>query len=236
MSLTLRIKDWQNKSNLTLDTDTVPAYSVFLGEQTCTFDTYLTSLTKNTRSTLRRAVRYIEEKFGEISIKRFENELPHNELNQLGTWHKKRWSEGNQKSGFFNDLFIDFHQSLQKNPTQTYNVETLTFYAGKTKIGYLYYLAGVTDVKFYLSAINYCDGNNRYQPGLVMHAFAIVHYSLLGYKNYDFMGGDSQYKRSLSNNVYSLYSVILRPNTLRNSCFRAMRKVLRKFKTTMSAI
>ena len=230
LSLTLREKEWQHLSDVEIETDTIPAYAVLLGSETSTLDTYLAGLTKNTRSTLRRALRYIEEQYGAISIQQFKNELTQTESDQLSAWHKVRWNKSSQKSGFFNSLFIDFHQYLQRNPTPNHNVETLVFYAGDTKIGYLYYLIGVSDIKFYLSAINYCNDNNRYQPGLVMHALAIVHYSLLGYKRYDFMGGDSQYKRSLSNSCYSLYSITLRPKTLINSCFR----LLRKLKTRLS--
>lgn len=232
LSLTLRKNEWRNLPDIKIETETVPAYSVLLGHQTSTFDNYLACLSKNTRSALRRAIRYINEKYGEISIKPVKNQLDQNELEQLSLWHKERWNENNQRSGFFNSFFIDFHQYLQQNPSQNYNVETLVFYAGDIKIGYLYYLIGVSEIKFYLSAINYCDNNNRYQPGLVMHALAVVHYSLLGYKHYDFMGGDSQYKRSLSTNCYSLYGVTLRPNTLINSCFG----LLRKLKTTISEI
>ncbi|MBO1256533.1 GNAT family N-acetyltransferase [Alteromonas sp. 5E99-2] len=225
LSLTLKKDIWQNLPNVKTDIEAVPAYSVSLGKNTSTFDTYLAGLTKNTRSTLRRAMRYIEKQYGTVTIEPVKNTLSSDDWKQLSVWHKERWNDESQKSGFFNPQFIDFHQYLQQNPTENYRIETLIFNAGNIKLGYLYYMVGVTDIKFYLSAINYCDDNNRYQPGLVMHALAITHYSLIGYENYDFMGGDSQYKRSLSNRSYFLHCITLRPDSLRNSCYQALRKI-----------
>ena len=59
--------------------------------------------------------------------------------------------------------------------------------------------------------------NKRFKPGYVAHAMAIVHNKAKGMSVYDFMHGESRYKRSFSNKSTNLYWVILQRQRLKFS-------------------
>jgi hypothetical protein len=218
---------WLNgiSDNITCESTQVPAYLTSLNGNINSLENYISTLSANSRSTLRRAKKYIELTYGDIDYSVIQGQLDESEMNELMLLHKQRWREGTEKSGFHNPSFIDFHRYLQQNPNHPFHIETLVFKAGQLTLGYLYNLVGNKNIKFYLSAINYSDQHNRFQPGLLMHAMAIVHFASEGYTEYDFMGGDSQYKRSLSNHAYHLYDITLRPRTLRNAYLHYLRGI-----------
>ena len=56
--------------------------------------------------------------------------------------------------------------------------------------------------------------DNRLKPGLLSHAMAIQFFSDQGFKEYNFMGGDSQYKRQLSQKSMNLTTVIIKKGSL----------------------
>lgn len=218
---------WANNvtDRIAFESTPTPAYLANLNSDISSFESYVATLSSNSRSTVRRAKKYIEQAYGDINYSVVQNQLDDHAMTELMSLHKLRWHKGSEKSGFHNPIFIDFHQYLQSNPSESFHIETLIFKAGQLTLGYLYNLVGKGNVKFYLSAINYSDPNNRFQPGLVMHALAITHYASEGYDQYDFMGGDNRYKRSLSNQPYHLHEIILRPNTMRNHFFQFLRRV-----------
>jgi CelD/BcsL family acetyltransferase involved in cellulose biosynthesis len=71
-------------------------------------------------------------------------------------------------------------------------------------IGYLYNLVYDKNVLFYQSGLNY-SGSNIYRPGLISHYYAIIHNAQKGMDVYDFLAGDSDYKKSLSTNSCRMY-------------------------------
>lgn len=225
-SLILNAKQWCNEApDCTEDIESIVGFAVNLTHNITCVDTYIATLSSNSRSTLRRAIRYIEKTYGKVNVTVLRNALPEENYKELQTLHKKRWSSGEEKSGFFNPHFIAFHHYLQTHPTSNACIETLIFKAGNTLLGYLYNIVTDNQVKFYLSALSYHEQNNRYQPGLVMHAFAIAHYAKQDKALYDFMGGAARYKKSLSNHEYELQALTLKPNSPRNKVFHFLRSI-----------
>ena len=216
---------WLDDSDFAPNVDVEAGYSKRLSADIALFENYVNTLSTNSRSKLRRAKRYLESEFGPIRFETTCGKIPAQQWQHLMRLHRERWQNDEMGSGFDNPHFVEFHEYLMKNPGQECGVETLSFYAGDKHLGYLYNLIQPDSVRFYLSAIDYFEKSNRYQPGLIMHAFAIAHYASLGKQLYDFMGGHNQYKNSLADTHYNLYFIKLSPKTLKNKCLQFLRTV-----------
>ena len=116
-------------------------------------------------------------------------------LTEAGELHKQRWKQ--RQSGFENPHFVSFHHQLIRDHFDNGCIDVLKIKNDQRVIAYLYNFKFKGNVYFYLSGIEYCD-NNKLKPGLVAHSLAISYYANLGFKKYDFMGGEGRYKNSLS--------------------------------------
>ena len=79
-------------------------------------------------------------------------------------------------------------------------------------------------VYFYLSALIQEQDSNL-KPGLLLHSYAIEHYLQSGQNFYDFMGGDSQYKRSLGRQHSNLKTVYLQRQRGKLKFEQGLRKI-----------
>lgn len=159
---------------------------------------YLSSLSNNTRYQIQRASREYEN-FGSSQIEKAKT------LGQAEEWlrnaaphHIERWGDTRVGSGFQNPYFVTFHNELIRDCFNEGMIDLLTIRFGNKVIAYLYnFIVGKT-VFFYLSANVYSKDIRYSKPGLVAHTLAIEYYLNNGFDTYDFMGGESQYKRSLA--------------------------------------
>ena len=110
--------------------------------------------------------------------------------------HRQRWP--GLKSGFNNPHFKLFHNELIKRNFNSRCIDVLCLKVNNSPLCYLYNFVYNGYVYFYLSGIAY-EKDNRLKPGLLAHAMAISLYASQGFTTYDFMGGQGQYKASLSN-------------------------------------
>ncbi|MFC3094633.1 GNAT family N-acetyltransferase [Alteromonas sediminis] len=225
IALTAQEDSWTNHPSFESCVDYVEGYSVKLEPTFSNIDNYLKSLSSNTRSKIRRARKYISEAYGEINMQVHAQGINETEWTALQRIHKARWAHTLVGSGFDNPHFVEFHEALLSTPSGTSCVEILTFKAGDKLLGYLYNFLNGSNVFFYLSAIDYFDDNNRFQPGLVMHSFAVSYYAEKGYLLYDFMGGDNQYKQSLACQKYQLCYITNRPENVKNRLINTLRKI-----------
>jgi hypothetical protein len=198
---------------------------------------YAATLSKNTKSAINRATKYIEKTYGSISMQVHKHEIDEILTSKLAPLHIAQWGKTEQGSGFSNPHFMDFHQHFLQElslfdqhhkshgATMPYRCEVLSFVVENLntqkedtqvsqphELGHLYMLLSNNDAFFYLSAINYNDNDNKYKPGLVMHKLAIEHYAAQGYDSYDFLAGSARYKESLSTSHYPMYTTHLAKN------------------------
>ena len=160
---------------------------------------YLSSLSRNTRYQINRSIREYE-KYGAIkfnvaqtsdeALAWFEESAPH---------HIARWEDTDVGSGFTNPSFVSFHRRYIEDAFQHGSIDLIKVTAGNKIISYLYNFKEQETIYFYLSSNVYDKSLVHTKPGLVSHYLAISHYIQQGKTCYDFMGGESQYKRSLSN-------------------------------------
>jgi CelD/BcsL family acetyltransferase involved in cellulose biosynthesis len=85
------------------------------------------------------------------------------------------------------------------------------------------------NVAFYQSGFRYED-NAKLKPGLVCHTLAIEYNRERGAHTYDFLAGDSQYKRSLGQEISSAQWGVLQRNRIQfriEDLLRSVRQLIR---------
>lgn len=172
--------------------------------------TYLSSLRSNTRYQIRLAKRLYEKRFGPLSIKRAEStEERLVFFREASSYHKRRWDD----SGYRNPAFVAFHERLIAK-TNAEQVDLLRLTAGNQTLGILYNHIVGKRVFFYLHGLRY-HKDPKLKPGLVAHSMASQLYMNEGKDSYDYMGGYSQYKLQLAEQVEDLVTIRLqRPKLL----------------------
>lgn len=188
------------------------SYQVDLNYLKCNQIDYLSTLSKNTRYQINRSIRSYE-KLGEIRLSAASSvEEAIQWFRESAPFHIKRWQDTKVGSGFTNPVFVKFHQDLISKNFESGCVDVLKVTAGEHVICYLYNFIQEKEIKFYLSANNYGENDPTYKPGLVSHYLAIKYYLDKNFDVYDFMAGESQYKRSLSSTSSPIYlSVFSKP-------------------------
>ncbi len=193
-------------------------------------DKFITTLSKNKREQVRRSIRYFK-KFGEMHMEMASCEKQALEFfNDLGTLHQKYWVNKGNSGSFSNKNWVEFHSHLITNNFNNIQIIKLSF--GDHIVGYLYNFIDNKTVYSIQSGFNYGpDKNNR--PGLVLHYFAIRHAIDNNFDEYDFLVGDNQYKRSLSNSHNTCSWIQVQNNTkiirLENISIKSVRLIQHSF-------
>jgi CelD/BcsL family acetyltransferase involved in cellulose biosynthesis len=198
------------------------SYSAQLQPEFSNWNSYLQTLSKNSRNQIKRTAKLFGgiENINITSAQSTDEALSF--IHEAGEYHKIRWE--NQNSGFNNQHFLNFHQQFIKEHFNSKVVDILKFHVGDKVICYLYNFIYKDTVYFYLSGIDY-NQDNRLKPGLLSHSLAISHYASLGYKKYDFMGGEGRYKDSLSNHKGEMIISNFRRKNIPFLMSHALRKI-----------
>lgn len=158
---------------------------------------YLDALSSNTRQQLRRARRALEKEQGQLAIEAASSldEALH-WLDELGRFHQARWTAKGERSGFGIPTFVEFHRELIRQAFPSGHIQLLRCTAGSQAIAYLYNFQLDGRIYFNMSGIDY--SYERFKPGMLAHQLAIEYNLRQGARLYDFLGGASRYKESLS--------------------------------------
>ncbi|HSI23378.1 MAG TPA: hydrolase 1, exosortase A system-associated [Methylophilaceae bacterium] len=175
---------------------------------------YLHALSRNTRQQIRRAMKLYAEKGPlEVSLAGSQEEaLAY--LEQLKHLHQAYWNKKGQPGAFSTAFSNRFHRHLVSNGFANDQIQLAKVTAGEDTIGILYNFNSQNHVCNYQAGLVY-DEDPKLKPGLVCHALAIEMNIMLGNKSYDFLMGDSQYKRSLSTQEGMMYWMTLRQQKVR---------------------
>lgn len=156
---------------------------------------FLSSLSSNTRYQIKRSIKkYRAQGKFEFEVLS-EIDTFKSVWGRIGDLHMQRWGD---QSGFRNPNFVSFHEALIRNAQLHKAIEFCILKLNNDIVGCLYNFILKGRVYFYLSGLEYQE-DRAIKPGMVLHAMAIQSYLERGFEYYDFMGGDAQYKRSLSN-------------------------------------
>lgn len=185
-------------------------------------------LSAKARKNIRRSQRTFDQIGGTCTVRLAESaEEAVTMLRQLAELHQTSWVDRGSPGVFGSQRFFGFHESLihmafSKNRILLFQVRT-----GAELVGALYCFLDRGWVRFYQSGFNYSLDEHA-SPGLFT-LYLIIRYCLdqQDFMAFDFLAGDTQYKRSLATSSQSLRWVsVLRP-TPTAFAFRGLRAVKR---------
>lgn len=198
----------------TIVTKRSPSPFVDLNAVRNTGGSLLDSLSPNTRYQVRRSMRHYE-KLGPLETKAARDPAEGLEfMEEMKILHQAYWTRRGQPGSFATPFFEKFHRTLVKERIHRHEIQLLKVTAGPKTIGYLYNFVKGRTVSAYQSGFWYAE-DPKLKPGLVSHALAVQHALDNGAERYDFLAGDSQYKRSLSNASNELVWLTLQKRRLR---------------------
>ena len=128
-------------------------------------------------------------------------------LNELAGLHQQSWVARGKPGVFSSELFFRFHRNLIARTFADGSIQMIRVSAGASPIGLLYNHVHRAKVYFYQSGLAYAD--KKLSPGTVS-LFKAIEYCLeqRGLKTFEFMAGDSQYKRVLSTAARQLVTAV----------------------------
>ena len=128
---------------------------------------------------------------------------------RLGALHQATWTGRGKPGSFASPFFVAFHKRLIADRFAAGEIELLRVGAGAEEVGYLYNFRYRDRVYAYQSGLRY-EEEARLKPGLLCHALAIERAAAdPGVRIYDFLAGDSRFKRGLANGVEPLDSWVV---------------------------
>jgi CelD/BcsL family acetyltransferase involved in cellulose biosynthesis len=191
---------------------------------------YLGTLSSKTRWHIRRTQRSFEETGGACTVQLAQNvEEGLGMLRQLAELHQTRW-EARGSAGCFNSAkFTRFHTMLIQQHFD--RVMLFRLQAGAQIVGLLYCFRYEGWVYYYQSGFCYSLGK-RTSPGLLT-VYSVIAACLAReeLKGFDFMAGDTEYKRSLTadSDHKPLRWFIVRRRTIPVRLYLVLRALKRKY-------
>jgi len=154
-----------------------------------------TDVSPSVRRNVSQTERYSKsELFGDLNLKL---STDHNEsLRLLSEEHKKKWDDSDTKSGFNDSEFNEVLSSLLLGKS---GVRIYDAYSGDVWVGSTLILTSDKWAGFYVSGYKKFP-TNKWHIGIWMHCKVMEVLSKIGFNQYDFMAGDENYKKRLSNN------------------------------------
>jgi hypothetical protein len=162
-----------------------------------TSDSIINQMSKNRRWQIRRTFKEYEKE-GELTIStaRSMNEALEY-FEQMGILHTQRWQRVGANGAFSRPCWVDFHKNLIRQAFDRGEIQLLRIACGPRTIGYIYNLLWQSTVHMLQSGF-VKEQSNLLRPGYVSHILAMQFNAKRGAKQYDFMIGDSEYKRALA--------------------------------------
>lgn len=206
-----------------------PSYLVDLAAVRAKGHDMLSLCSANLRSQVRRSLRAYAE-LGELRL----DAAPDTAtalawLDRLAHLHQAHWTTRGQPGAFSQAAFQAFHRRLIQHAgtdeRQPSHVQLLRLCAGTHELAYLYNFVHRGRVYFYQSGLDYDAGGKHARPGYAAHVLAIEFNARLGHTVYDFMMGDTRYKRDLATHQQDMHTVVLQPPALRFAVERLLRRL-----------
>lgn len=189
---------------------------------------YVGVLSSNTRNQIRRSIK-VYEKLGPLQLTEAKDTRSALDfLAGLKVLHERRWAALGKAGAFSNRTFESFHSRMIDAAFPCGAVQLLRVQAGPHVVGYLYNFVYRGRVHFYQSGFDYDLVPNNGRPGIVTHTLSVCHNAQLGHQFYDFMAGDTQYKRSLSTHEETMVWITVHRNTLAFQLESALRLIKRR--------
>jgi CelD/BcsL family acetyltransferase involved in cellulose biosynthesis len=115
---------------------------------------------------------------------------------RLGELHNARWRREGIAGAFEGADWVAFHEGVIRRAFPRGEIQLLRIAAGDTDVGYLYNIRWRRTVAMVQSGFVE-PASNAHRPGFVCHLLAMAYNAARGVTEYDFLGGDAEYKRVL---------------------------------------
>jgi len=150
------------------------------------------------KSGTRRKVRRSLEALGAVAMEWAETaDDAFDILSELIELHQRRWTGVGEPGAFAKPRFVAFHRELVSRLLPTRRVILFRARTASETVGCLYHFVDRGRVLFYQSGLaSYSD--RRISPGFVTFALCMQECYERGLSEYDFLAGDSRYKRDLA--------------------------------------
>jgi hypothetical protein len=188
------------------------------------------TLSAKARKNIRRSQRTFDHIGGTCTIRLAESaEEAVTMLRQLAELHQTSWVDRGHPGVFASQRFVGFHEALIHMGFSSSRILLFQVRTGPELVGALYCFLDRGCVRFYQSGFNYSLDANA-SPGLFT-LYLTIRYCLgqHDFKAFDFLAGDTQYKRSLATTSRPLRWVIARRPTVLTLLFRGLRSLKRMY-------
>ena len=162
-----------------------------------TLDRLLSRYSSRRRWHIRRAMREYEKE-GSLEIlaaKTREQALRY--FDRMCDLHTRRWNQLGQSGSYANPLRTAFHRELINRNFDRGEIQLLQVRCADRIIGYLYTFLWRGGV-YGLQSGFHIESDNIKSPGYISHCLAMVFSAQRGMRSYDFLCGDSEYKKNLA--------------------------------------
>ena len=186
--------------------------------------TYEKILSRKARKQIRRCIRQYQQTAGALSLERAGCVSEALEfLEELVRLHQKAWRARGKTGAFSSARFYSFHRQLVERAFPEGQIELVRVLAGDQPIGVLYSFFYNGRIYFYQCGFAYQE--KALSPGLVTHFLAVQYYlARPDVLEYDFLAGDSLYKRLAQSQRTLEWRVVQRP-TLGVKTIEALRSL-----------
>jgi CelD/BcsL family acetyltransferase involved in cellulose biosynthesis len=159
---------------------------------------YLAARSANTRQQIQRSDRFFAAN-GALTARRAETlASAHATLDLLADLHQKSWLARGQAGSFAMPFFARFHHALIDAAFGRGQIELTTVGNATAVVGVLYNFSFRRRLLAYQSGFDYAAAGVHGKPGLTCHHAAIQGALARDFGVYDFLAGDTRYKRSLA--------------------------------------
>lgn len=202
----------------------VPTYTTNLRQLGDNSESYVHSLSRNTRYQINLSIRKYENLYGPLKLS-FANDVAQvlQFWEEAGKLHAERWHD----SGFNNPEFVSFHKEFMVNNLDSGMIDVVKITAGNHLIAIIYNIIYRQNVYFYLQGLRY-ETDGKLKSGLTAHSLLIEHYLQQGLRSYNFMGGYSQYKKQLSEAAGNLVIIKIQKPLIRFRVENMIRNIKQK--------
>ncbi len=152
----------------------------------------------NTRQQIRRAERGYAATGPILATLAQTEDQAHAWLDEMAVMHQATWQARGRAGAFADPFFGRFHHELIRRGMRRDEIVLCRVAAGQRPVGILYNFRFQGRMSAYQSGFAYDPAEPRLKPGLVCHRQAIGQAAADGVAVYDFLAGDTRYKRSLA--------------------------------------
>ena len=177
------------------------------------FDLYLNSHSASQRQQFKRLLKQAGDpsvKF-EVATTFEEGELYLDELIEL---HQARWNENGSSGAFASNRKVSFLKSLTEKLLLKRQVLITKLSKNGAPIAVLYGFINQGKFDFYQSGVN-IDCRDFKSPGIVAHLLTMSYLAEQRISTYDFLAGQSEYKKRLATGERYTYELTLKRPTIR---------------------